>query len=143
MNALCTWVPAGFMVVGLAVIGVSSFSDWTRTGTRYRNSYELVAVARRLEVVPNAALGALARGWVLAPLCSVLAVTALVYRIPRLAAVIAGLVSIATIALVLAVNSSPLRAEGAVTVAMAGAIMTLIGSVWAALARPGRPCEET
>jgi hypothetical protein len=131
------------MVIGLAIIGVSSFADWTRTGTRHRNSYELVAVARRLEVVHNGALGALARGWVLAPLCSVLAATALVYRLPRLAALAAGLVSAATIALVLAVNSSPLRAEGAVTVAMAGAIMTLIGSVWAAFARPGRPCEET
>ncbi len=136
-------LPVVFMVVGLLLAGWASFADWTRTGTRHRNSFELVAVARRLEVVHSDALGALARGWVLAPLLSVLALTALVYRRPRVAAIAGGLVSVATVALVMAINSSPLRAEGAVTVAMAGAIMTLIGSVWAAFSRPGRPREET
>ena len=111
------------MAVGLLLAGWASFADWTRVGVRRRNSFELVAVARRLEVVPNDALGVLARTWVLAPLLSVLALTAIVYRRPRLAALAAGLVSVGTLSLVMAINSSPLRAAGAVTVALAVSIM--------------------
>jgi hypothetical protein len=125
--------------VGLVVVVIASFLPWMRSGAHHRSSYSLVAVARRIHVIDNAALSALARLWPLAPMLAAGAVLALIRERPRTAALLGATVSVATIFLVIAVKTAPVAAEGGATTALVGAIMALIGSVAVLMTRPRRP----
>lgn len=116
-------------VAVVGVIGVlgASFLPWARSGSATRTSYELVAAARRLEVVSG--VGAtLARGWYLLPLvvaCTWLAAT---LRRPLVAAVSSAVVGTATLALVAAVKASPLPADTGTTLSLIAGIVALVGA---------------
>jgi hypothetical protein len=108
---------------------VASFGSWARTGLEHRNSYELVSVARRLGVIDNHFLAALARAWVLLPLLTALVLVAAVLGRWPLAASGSTVCALATVGLAFAVNSSPVLAETMVGVAAAGAAAALVGAV--------------
>lgn len=113
-------------VGALGVLG-TSFMPWARSGSSSRTSYELVAAARRLDVVSGTG-ATLARGWYLVPLVVAGAWLAAALGRPLVAAVSSAVVGVATLALVVAVKASPLPADTGSNLALAAGVLALLGA---------------
>jgi hypothetical protein len=77
------------MLVAVAVEAAAGFLPWLRTGERERNAYELVEVARSLDVLDTGLHRTLAGAWFLVPLAAALCWLAALLRWRRSAALIA------------------------------------------------------
>lgn len=112
-----------------AAIGclVASFLPWASSGARLRDSYELVAVAGRLDLVPDALAGA-SRLWSFLPLGVVLTCAAMFLRASWILAMISLIVGTASIALAMAVLRSPLGAELGAGVGVLTGFVSVVGA---------------
>ncbi len=107
---------------------VASFLPWARSGSRVRDSYELVAVADRLDLLASPWAGASA-AWTLLPLCTVLAGVGVASHRPFVIGTISLTVGIASISLAVVVFASPLGTElGARAAVVTGAI-SVVGAL--------------
>ena len=123
------------LLVGVSGTGIASFLPWARSGDRLRDSYELVAVVGRLELLPSI----LARpylAWYFLPLCAIgTAIVVLSHR-PLWSTVLGLIVGSAAGGLAAAVVSSPLGVGIGARIAMvtgtlcvAGALMVIAHNV--------------
>jgi hypothetical protein len=120
--------PLALTVGGLTLLsGAATFAPWGASGERSRNSYEIVDIAERADVIPGSLAG-VAQLWFLVPaLCGVVLV-AISLRLVRLAGVgaatLGGLVGAASVL----VARSPLVLEpGAIIGAVAGGCTVIAG----------------
>ena len=116
------------MICGSAVIGclVASFLPWASSGARLRDSYELAAVAGRLDLVP-ASLAGPSRAWSLVPLCTVITCGAVVFRCSWLLATLSLIVGAASLGLSVVVFRSPLGTELGAQVAFVTGLISVLG----------------
>jgi hypothetical protein len=131
------WRPGRTFGPGLALGGASlalvgAAAVWARSGDRARNSFALVRLARRLEVVPDA-LAPLAVAWFLLPV--LVGVAWLCFGLGRSRATSAISATAGALALggVAAVAASPLRLEVGAGVTAAGGALALLGALVSAL----------
>ena len=106
----------------------ASFLPWARSGTRLRDSYELVAVAGRLDVLPSPWAGASA-AWSLLPLCAVLVGVAMAFHRPLAIGTISLTVGIASISLAVVVFASPLGTELGARAALLTGSTSVVGAL--------------
>lgn len=118
----------GLVICSSAAIGclVASFLPWASSGVRLRDSYELVAVAGRLDLVPEALAGP-SRAWSLLPLCSVFTCAAVIFRCAWLLAMFSLIVGAASVGLAIVVFRSPLGTELGAQVAVVTGLLSVVG----------------
>ena len=116
------------VLAGVAVIVVAAFLPWGGSGTTERSSFEIVAIADRLDVVDEP-LRSVARAWYAAPLVGAAAALAAATRRRALAEVAGTVVAAGGVALAVAVARSPLRALPGICVTIVGASMVVAGLV--------------
>ena len=107
--------------------GAATFAPWGASGERARNSYEIVDIAGRADVIPGSLAGA-AQLWFLVPVLCGVVLLAIAARGVRLAGAVAatlgGLVGAASVL----VARSPLVLEpGAIIGAVAGGCTVIAG----------------
>lgn len=117
------------MICGSAVIGclLASFLPWASSGARLRDSYELVAVAGRLDLVPKSLAGP-SRAWSLVPLCTVVSCAAVILRCSWLLATLSLIVGAASVSLALVVFSSPLGTELGAQIAFVTGLISVVSA---------------
>ena len=93
-----------------------------------RDSYELVAVADRLDLLASPWAGASA-AWTLLPLCTVLAGVAMAFHRPFAIGTISLTVGIASISLAVVVFASPLGAELGARAAVVTGTISVVGAL--------------
>jgi hypothetical protein len=114
--------------VGAVACAVASFLPWARSGSRVRDSHELVAVAGRLDLIPPAWTRASA-AWSLVPLAAVLTCVAMAYRRALPLGIISLTVGIASISLAAVVLSSPLGAALGARAAVLTGSLSIVGAL--------------
>jgi hypothetical protein len=110
----------------------ASLLPWVRTGARERSSYELLAAARRLEVLDSGAEHALLVAWRFVPLVVALGWLALALgwrRVAAAAGVIAGIAAIAVSTAVLRAPLFILRAVYGTTICGGVALLAAVVSL--------------
>lgn len=114
------------------IVLVGSFLPWLRSGTRHRNSYDILSLVERIGYSAHGAVGWALRLWPVLPLLLVVAVTlvwsgrhTLAAAAAMIAAVYAGAVSIAVSA---ASPTGLIAAEYGPWVTLAGAVLLLAGA---------------
>lgn len=107
---------------------MASVLPWAASGRRVRDSYELVAVASRLDLVPERLVG-VAGAWVLLPLVTVITCLAVLFRRPWATATLSLSVGISALVLGLAVARSPLRVEVGARVAAVTGLLAVGGAL--------------
>lgn len=138
--------PIGVAVGSVAVVAGSAL-PWGRSGRADRSGFELVRLARRLDVLDGAVAG-VARLWLLAPLVLAVVLAATVLAPTRRRAV--GAIALGTVLagagllLVVVVHRSPLVPRFGLHVTTAGAVTVLATDLWFVLGRrlllrKGRP----
>ncbi|MEX2658737.1 MAG: hypothetical protein WD232_03495 [Acidimicrobiales bacterium] len=122
--------PAGFLVtaVGVAGTALASFLPWARSGERLRNSYELIDVVGRLELIPVVLVGP-SRLWSLLPLAAVLTCIAVFFQRPWCTTVLSLFVGLAALGLVVAVVDSPLGVGFGAWAATLTGVLSAIGAL--------------
>jgi hypothetical protein len=115
-------------VAGTVLIAATAFLPWGRSGQALRNSFELVAVAGRLELLDGAAAGG-ARVWFLVPVLAGLVWLAAAVGRPLLTAALSATAGSMCLAGVLLLERSPLGREPGAALAAAAAVLALCGSV--------------
>lgn len=138
MPAKLTSVGMALAVTGVVGALAASFLPWAQSGSSGRNSYGLVAAARRLDVVSGTAAG-LARGWYLVPLLAACAWVAAALRRPLVVAILSAVVGSATLALFAAVKASPLPVDIGAYLALAAGVLALLGAARLAWEQRSRP----
>ena len=130
--------PATLAVAGAMGVLAASFLPWARSGEAGRTSYEIVAAARRLDVV-HGVWATAAAGWYLVPLLVV--ATGLAAALGRrvATATLSAVVGSAAAGLAAAVEASPLDAEMGTSVALAAGATALVGAARLAWERRSRP----
>jgi hypothetical protein len=110
---------------------LASALPWAASGRRLRDSYELVAVAARLDLVGEPALSASA-AWPLLPLAVVLTWLAVLFHRPRWTATLALTVGLSALGLAVAVIRSPLAPEVGARMALVTGSVSVLGAliVW-------------
>lgn len=121
-------------------MAAAGFLPWGRSGRRDRSSYELVAVADRLDVVSGTAATA-ARLWYAAPAAAAVVWLAAVTGRRGVALAVGGVLAAAGIALAVAVRRSPLVARPGVPVTLVSAGVVGIGVVLALVEGRRRPAR--
>ncbi len=116
------------MVVGAVGTGVASFLPWGASGRRTRNSYELVAVAGRLDLVPQVLVRP-SRAWYFLPLCVVAICLFMFLRRPWCATVLSLSVGLVALGLGVAVLGSPLGVELGARAAVATGSCSVVGAL--------------
>jgi len=128
-------VALGVSLVGVAVVVVGSFLPWARSGSRWRSSYQLLAVADRLGFTSGGLERWGVRLWPVVPLLGAAALAAALHH--RLAgAVLAAIVGAYALVLVWRVAVAPLPGGAGLAVTAVGAMMAVVGAVVAMLLRP-------
>ncbi len=117
------------LVVALAATVASTFLPWVRTGTRERNSYQLIAAARRLHVLEGTLERLAAPGWFFVPFLAALSVLALATGRPRLASGLGVAVGAGAVGLVIAVRAEPLTPLCGQQVTACVAAFTMVVSI--------------
>lgn len=119
--------------VGALTAALASFLPWAQSGQSHRNSYELVAVAHRLEVLPAGVAGARVL-WYVVPALVAAMFLAWVLERRALASTLAALVGLLSAVAAVLTARSPVSVEGgavlaggAGAVAVAGAALRLVG----------------
>lgn len=107
---------------------VASFLPWARSGARLRDSYELVGVVGRLDLVP-AMLAGPSVAWYFLPLCALLTCISVFLRCTLCSTVLGLVVGGATLGLVVAVIGSPLGIELGVPVAASTGLLSVVGAL--------------
>jgi hypothetical protein len=128
------------VVAGSLIVLTGAFLPWGRSGSIDRSSFELVRLARRLDVLDGAAATG-ARLWLAAPLLVAAVVVAALAGRGTLAVGLGTLVAAAGVGLAIAVHQSPLVPRPGLHVTMGGAAVTAAGGLLRAvpLARARRP----
>jgi hypothetical protein len=132
MNLPVDEIPAAHHRAALVIGAASSLTivgallPWLYSGARPRSSFDLVAIARRLDLSPEGWQGLLLRMWPLVPLVCVLATMAAWWGRHRLAAALALVAGIGSSWLSLRVRSADLGANLRLAV---GPTVTLVGAV--------------
>lgn len=122
------------VVVGALIVVVGGFLPWGASGRAERNSYALVGVADRLEVVDGVAAG-VARLWYLSPLVAAAVWLAASLGRHRTAALLAGVLGAGGLALAVAVRASPVLDRPGVYVTICGVGVIAVGLVLAVAER--------
>jgi hypothetical protein len=126
------------LLAAVVVAGVGSLLPFATSGERSRSSYELVSLARRLEVVPEGWPGAATRLWFAVPLVLVACwLLVLIGRTPAAAWCGLAAAAILTAGLV-AVWRSPLDVSTGWTVTSSGTV-GIVASAAVLLATARRP----
>lgn len=127
------------MLCVVAVVGClfASFLPWASSGERLRDSYELVSVAGRLDLVPSALAGP-SRAWSLLPLCTLVTCVAVILRRTWLFATMSLIVGIAFVSLAIVVLRSPLGVEPGAPVGVVAGTSSVIGALIAIVAQRRR-----
>jgi len=116
---------------------LASFLPWASSGERLRDSYELVAVAGRLDLVPSALAGP-SRAWSLLPLCTLATCIAVILRRTWLFATLSLIVGFASVSLAIVVLRSPLGVEPGAQVAVVAGMSSVVGASIAIVAQRRR-----
>jgi hypothetical protein len=133
----------------LVVVLIGAVLPWGRSGTADRSSFELVRVARRLEVLDGAA-ATVAVLWLALPVVTAVVAIAGASGRRGLAAALGATAAVSTVALAIAVLRSPLIARPGIAVSCVGAGLLLVALAVGAASRrvgtdgshprePGRP----
>lgn len=119
------------VVVGSLIVLIGAVLPWGRSGQTDRSSFELVRLARRLDVL-DGALASVARLWLATPLLvAVVVVTAWAGR-RAVALTLGTIVAAAGVGLAIAVQQSPLVPRPGLHVTIGGAAVTAVGGLlWA------------
>ena len=125
----------GLQGLGVAFVVWSSFWDWARSGSRWRDSYQLFGVAERLGVTSPTVRHVL-QLWVLLPAVAAAGACALAFRHWRLAVVIGIVVGAAAIAASVAVRNRPLLAGTGCDAALWGGILVVVTGLLAVVLPP-------
>jgi hypothetical protein len=118
---------AVLVVGGVTLVVAGSLMPWVRTGARRRSSYQLVAIADRLGVLPSGLDTVVARGWVFIPLLAAVSVAAVVLGRLFVAGITAIVTGLYTVVMAWTVASSPLWAQRGVSVTVVGGIIAVLG----------------
>lgn len=118
MNA----VARGVLLASVVCTGIGTLLPFARSGERSRSSYELVSLARRLDLVPDRWPGAVTRVWFAMPLLLVVCWLLVVTGREVAGAACALAVSVLALGALIAVWRSPLAVA-------AGWIVTSLGVV--------------
>ncbi len=95
------------VVIGGVVSVVAMFGPWVRSGSNYRNSFELVDLVDRLGFTRDGPVETAIRSWPLAPLLVVSAVVLTVWLRGRTGAVVAVVVGGSTVVVGVAMRTIP------------------------------------
>jgi hypothetical protein len=125
------------VVVPVLIVLVGAILPWGRSGEVDRSSFELVRLARRLDVLDGGA-AAVARVWLVAPLVVAVVVAAGVTGRRALAVVTGTALVVVAVALVAATYRSPLLPRYGLHVTMVGAGALVIAGLSAVGARRRR-----
>lgn len=120
-----TGVPSLLVAGGVLIVLLGALAPWGRSGRTDRSSFELVRIARRLDVLEGA-LATTAKLWLLAPIAVAVVVVAAMAGWAKLAGVTGTAVAVAGVALAIAVRQSPLVARWGLAVTMAGAAVVVV-----------------
>lgn len=116
------------MVVGAIGTGLASFLPWGASGRRTRNSYELVSVAGRLDLVPDALILP-SRAWYFLPLCVIAICLFMFLRCLWWATVLSLSVGLVALGLAVAVLGSPLGVEPGARAAVVTGSCSVVGAL--------------
>jgi hypothetical protein len=116
------------LLAGTAVTALGTFLPFARSGERMRSSYELIAVARRLDVVPEGWPEVVTRLWFLVPLLLAVCWVLVIVGLDRPAAWCALGVVVAALVAVAVVWRSPLDLAAGCAVTVAGAAVLASGA---------------
>jgi hypothetical protein len=128
-RSVVRWTPA----LGVTAVLVGALLPWLASGRVERNSYQLIASARRLDLFDNAGERALALLWYLLPLAVLVAALAVGARRQFLAAVVAVAAGATGLALVAIVGDVPFPLRAGREVTWWAAMFSIIAgpvSVW-------------
>lgn len=116
------------VALGSLVVVAGGFLPWAALGEVDRSAFELVRVAGRNELLPDATAG-LVRAWLLAPVLAGVVVVAVAYRRNRVALVAGAAVVAAAAVLAVAVWGSPMRPRYGVAVSAVGALTSVADAI--------------
>lgn len=117
------------LLVAMAVLAVSGFLPWLRSGHRERTGFELIDAARTLHALDSTTVRVLALGMYLLPLAATLSWLALLTERPRTAAVIAVVAGLLGFLAALSIQRTPLPALIGVRAALIAAVVAIGGGL--------------
>ena len=129
-SALGAYTAAG------AVVVVSTFLPWLRSGSTSRSSYELLGLLDRLDIAPDGWISVLVRWWPLVPLLVVLAIVLAWWRrwVLSFATAFVGVLYTGGVgtALVVAAGRTPITVGPGPTVCALASVTFLVTAAWMA-----------
>ena len=122
------------VVLGTLFVAFAGFLPWGASGRRERNSYELIAVLDRLEVLDGAAADA-AKAWYLAPLLAGATLLAAAAGLRGVASALAAVVAAGGAVLAVLTRRSPVLDRFGTSVTLVAAGVVGVGLVLALVQR--------
>jgi hypothetical protein len=131
--------PLGVVLGSLVVVG-GGLLPWGGSGRVDRSSYEIVRIAGRNDLLPDAVAGP-AKIWLLAPLLLAVVLVAAAYRRRGLVVGVGTALAVLGVALVVAVWRSPMQPRIGLAATLAGALLTGADAIRQAVLRTARDKE--
>ena len=129
---------AGTLTVGAVVACIGTLQPWVASGTRNRNSYDIVELVGRLGFEPDGPVGIGLRAWPLVPLMLVVAATAAWWGYHAIGALVGVVAALYAGGVGAAVARAPdeglLRVLDGPRLTAIGGILVLAGSILTAAA---------
>jgi hypothetical protein len=125
--------PLGVVVGSLVVVG-GGLLPWGGSGRVDRSSFDIVRIAGRNDLLPDAVAGPV-KIWLLAPLLLAIVLVAAAYRRRGLAVGVGTALAAMGVALVVAVWRSPMQPRFGLLVSLAGALLVGAGAIRHAVRR--------